>query len=66
MPDEMLPPARVAAELGVTVRTLANWRWLGIGPKYVKLTSGRSGRVRYMRSGVDEWRKAKEAEGTAA
>ncbi|KAF2778583.1 helix-turn-helix domain-containing protein [Streptomyces sp. OM5714] len=55
MPEQMLTPAQVAAEYGVAVRTLANWRYLGIGPKFVKLTQGRSGRVRYSRADVDAW-----------
>jgi predicted site-specific integrase-resolvase len=65
MPEQMLTPAQVAAEYGVAVRTLANWRYLGIGPKFVKLTQGRSGRVRYPRSAVAAWLAAR-GEGDAA
>ncbi len=66
MPDQMLTPAQVAAEYGVAVRTLANWRYLGIGPKFVKLTEGRSGRVRYPRTSVAAWIADRESGAHAA
>lgn len=39
----LLTPIEVAEYLSVPIRTLASWRYLGIGPSYVK--AGRS--VRY-------------------
>ena len=36
-------PAEAANRLGVEPSTLANWRWSGRGPRYVKI----GGRVRY-------------------
>lgn len=30
-------PDAVALMLGISTRTLANWRWKGIGPKFRKL-----------------------------
>lgn len=36
-------PEEAAARLGVEPSTLANWRWAGRGPLYVKI----GGRVRY-------------------
>lgn len=40
---------------GAAPQTLANWRWLGIGPPYSKLSCSRAGRVRYRRSDVEAW-----------
>lgn len=36
-----LKSARDAAKaLGVEVKTLANWRWRGVGPVFIKLPTG--------------------------
>lgn len=48
-------PRDVALRLNVSERTLANWRWLGTGPKFVKFGNGRSAPIRYRRSDVDQW-----------
>ncbi|WP_413800120.1 helix-turn-helix transcriptional regulator [Streptomyces iranensis] len=57
-----LTPVQLADELGVSVGTLANWRWRGEGPRYLKLGSGRSSPIRYQREDVDAW-KARHAAG---
>lgn len=49
--EPMGKPPEVAAYYGVTVETLANWRYLGRGPKYTKA----GGRVRYRWDDVEEW-----------
>jgi hypothetical protein len=48
--------AIVATEEGVPVapRTLANWRWSGNGPPFVKVLR----RVRYRRADVVAWARA--------
>jgi len=46
-----LPPEEAARRLGVEASTLANWRWSGRGPSYVKA----GGRVRYRLSDLAEW-----------
>ncbi|MGW3846907.1 helix-turn-helix transcriptional regulator [Streptomyces fagopyri] len=46
---------QLAEELGISTRTLANWASTGQGPEFVKLSPGRSGRVRYHRSVIDTW-----------
>lgn len=57
--------AREAGKLArVAEKTLANWRSLGIGPAYVKLSPGRGGRIRYKRHAVLEW-LAREQESVA-
>mgnify|MGYP000853008536 FL=1 len=37
MPERLLTPLQAAKFLGVSPRTLANWRSRGGGPKYTKL-----------------------------
>lgn len=65
MADVKLTPRQLAEELDVSLQTLANWRWSGVGPRYTKLGDGRSARVRYRRADVDAWLKARES-GAAA
>ncbi len=68
MEPKYLTPAQVAELTGYTVRTLSMWRYEGRGPKYVKTSPGRSGRVRYEQAVVVAWMKARErgGEGEAA
>ncbi|MDO3167207.1 helix-turn-helix domain-containing protein [Mycobacteroides abscessus subsp. abscessus] len=47
-------PDELAAHLGVPVRTLAEWRYRGGGPRFVKV--GRH--VRYRHEDVDAWMAA--------
>lgn len=53
--DDLLTPKQVEREYGFDVQTLANWRWMGTGPNYIKRTPGRGGRVYYRRSAVERW-----------
>jgi hypothetical protein len=66
--QQLLIPAEVEEEYGIAVQTLANYRWQGIGPAYVKKTPGRGGRVVYRRSAIEAWLDAQtvQAGGTAA
>ncbi len=52
---ELLSPREVHAAYGIAPQTLANYRWRGMGPTFIKLTPGRSGRIRYRRSDVERW-----------
>lgn len=52
---DLLKPQEVSKLLNVAVQTLANWRSLGIGPSFQKLSPTRSGRVRYRRADVLLW-----------
>jgi hypothetical protein len=54
---ELLKPSQVAELLKVTVETLANWRYKGLGPSFVKRTPALRGRVLYRLSAVLEWEK---------
>jgi hypothetical protein len=51
MSEGLLTPEALSAELGVPVKTLAQWRYLRNGPAWVKV--GRH--VRYRRGDVDGW-----------
>ncbi|MGW3134394.1 helix-turn-helix transcriptional regulator [Streptomyces sp. NPDC001139] len=57
--DEWLSPAQVCAEypMFVSPAALADRRWRGDGPTYVKTTPARSGRVYYQRSAIEQWLK---------
>lgn len=55
MAQQLMTPAQVAAEYGIAVQTLANYRWQGVGPAYVKKTAGRGGRIAYRRRAVEAW-----------
>ncbi|MEV3847931.1 helix-turn-helix transcriptional regulator [Streptomyces microflavus] len=53
--DLWLSPQETAALTKVAVQTLANWRAMKSGPRYTKLSSGKTGRIRYRRSDVLAW-----------
>ena len=56
--DQLLTPPDVSTYLGVPLGTLANWRYLGRGPAYLRV--GRH--VRYRRSDVAAWTDSLAAE----
>lgn len=60
--DVYLTPAQVSARYQnrVKVRTLANWRCLGVGPRYRKI----GGAILYLLSDLLEWEASREASGT--
>lgn len=68
MSDELLNPKQVKARYGFSPQTLANWRWMGTGPAYIKTSPGRSGRIRYKRSAIEAWLNAQTVQtgGSAA
>ncbi len=52
MVDEPLwTSPETATALNLAEQTLANWRWRGIGPPYLKM----NGAVRYQPAAVREW-----------
>ncbi|NNN36124.1 helix-turn-helix domain-containing protein [Streptomyces sp. S3(2020)] len=53
--EEWLTPSETAEVVNVAKQTLANWRALGTGPSYSKLSKGRGGRIRYRRHDVLAW-----------
>lgn len=63
MPEPLGEPAEVATYLGNTEKTLANWRWIGIGPPYLKIEGGA---VRYRWSDVEKWLTAQRVKTAAS
>lgn len=51
MNDQTLTATELSAETKIPEATWAQWRYLGKGPKYLKL----GGHVRYRRSDVEAW-----------
>ena len=51
--DQMLMGCEVAGLLRVKEGTLAKWRVIGCGPKWVRLPNSRT--IRYRRSDIDAW-----------
>ncbi|MGW6915565.1 helix-turn-helix domain-containing protein [Kitasatospora sp. NPDC054939] len=52
---ELLSPREVHIAYGIAPQTLANYRWQGVGPAFIKLTPGRGGRIRYRRRDIEKW-----------
>jgi len=54
-PEKLLSTRDAAEALGLSVKRPERHRTDGTGPSYVKLSAGRSGRVRYRRADLKEW-----------
>lgn len=54
---DLLSPKQVCAEYPIfpTPAALADRRWRGDGPDYIKTSTARSGRVFYRRSAIEQW-----------
>jgi predicted DNA-binding transcriptional regulator AlpA len=59
--DTLITPATLAECLGMTERTLSEWRVRGRGPKFIRL--GKS--VRYSPDAVDAWLLSQQRTSTA-
>ncbi|NUP17096.1 MAG: DNA-binding protein [Streptomyces sp.] len=57
MKDDVLTPKQVCDEYPFfnTPAALADRRWRGTGPTYIKTSTARSGRVLYRRSSIEKW-----------
>lgn len=72
MNDDLLTPSELAVMLGMSVRTLANWRSTGKGPPYLKLgpepPAGKQYRrpVLYERDVAERWAAAHQYTRTVA
>lgn len=55
MSTKYLTPTEVSERFGnrISVRTLANWRYLGTGPKFTRL----GGRILYPIETLDDWER---------
>ncbi|MFL0393927.1 MULTISPECIES: helix-turn-helix domain-containing protein [Streptomyces] len=58
----VLTPRQAGAYLQVGTGCLAAWRAQGHGPRYLKLTPGRSGTVRYRLRDLDAYLDAAEVQ----
>jgi predicted DNA-binding transcriptional regulator AlpA len=54
-----LTAAALAEELGLSPDHLARLRMEGGGPRFIKLSPGRTGQVRYRREDVEKWLAAR-------
>ncbi|MEU0035503.1 DNA-binding protein [Streptomyces sp. NPDC006333] len=57
MTEEFLTPRQVADEYPFTLSQLGTWRWMGLGPDYIKTTPSKAGRIKYRRSAIERWLK---------
>lgn len=53
--DRLLSNEKAAEILGISPRTLANWRVRGWGPRYSRLTDSPRSPVVYRESDIQEW-----------
>lgn len=61
MPDELIAPSALAEEWGTTEANLAQQRYRGNGPRFIKIT-GRA--VRYRRSDINAYLDAQTRQRT--
>lgn len=54
-PDPWLTPAAAAVELDTTERTMREWRYVGVGPDFVRI----EGRIRYRLSALRAYEESK-------
>lgn len=52
---DIMTPEQVAEALQVHIGTLERWRFLGQGPKFIKMGKGRRSAIRYRKQDVDDW-----------
>ena len=60
LPSGMLDTANAAKYLGISVKTLANYRVKGTGPQFTK-----RGRILYSKTSLDSWLNEKQYTSTA-
>lgn len=57
---ELMDTEQAAAYLGLSPRTLRQWRYEGRGPAYIKGAGGTNTSVRYLKADLDQWRQVRE------
>lgn len=55
---KLLTPEEAAQFLGLSVTTLADWRYRGRGPEYLRLSQTARGRIRYPAESLAAWVEA--------
>lgn len=55
--DDVLTPAQVCEQYPIfrNAQALADLRWRGTGPDYIKTAEGRAGKCFYRRSAIERW-----------
>lgn len=61
-PSVWLNPQETAARIGMHPVTLAQWRRKGRGPRFEKLGSSRTARIRYHVEDVDAWMRSNKVD----
>jgi hypothetical protein len=51
----------LSRRFGISCRTLERWRWMGIGPKFIKI----GGRVKYRLADVEAFEQSRLCQSTA-
>jgi hypothetical protein len=51
----------LSRRLGVSCRTLERWRWLGLGPKFIKI----GGSVKYRLADIEHYEQSRLCQSTA-
>ena len=62
---QLLETRDAAPLVGVSVGTLENWRTQGVGPKFLKISNGRQGKVVYDPDDIAIWRDARRFQSTS-
>lgn len=60
MSTNLITPPQLSARIGIKETTLANWRVLGRGPRFIRV--GRS--IRYRSEDVEAWLSGRTADST--
>jgi hypothetical protein len=56
LPDGRMTAKDAAAYLGVEAQTAAEWRWRGVGPRWIKMAGkGKGGRIFYFKRDLDAY-----------
>jgi DNA-binding XRE family transcriptional regulator len=50
-----LNEANTAKIIGVSSSTLANWRKENLGPSFIKMNTGKKGKILYPKQSIAEW-----------
>ncbi|MFC4293551.1 helix-turn-helix transcriptional regulator [Novosphingobium tardum] len=61
----LLDTRQAAPRIGVTAGTLENWRTQGTGPRFIKTSPGRGGKVLYDPADIEAWKEANRFQSTS-
>lgn len=62
---KLLDTKAAAPLVGVAVGTLENWRSQGVGPRFIKTSTGRRGKVLYDPADIEAWKDANRFQSTS-